>query len=354
MKKLLFILYVFCSIKSFAQIDTIGISQLGLKGNVKKVTEFTFKAIDKLGTIQKGEMVDDEFAIDDGFRKTNFSYSFNGNGQQVEHAKYWNPGSIKSIKNYYYINDHINSTLEKMIFSDATITIKEIFKYNIHDLVESCTRYRNNSLFEKYLYSYDEKNNIVKEVNINNNGEIDNEITYERAYSNGKEVYLKTIDSDYGTDVVQSKYDSIGRLIEEYVNYDNNRIKTIKYYYTDFNKIKSSVTFNNKSGKVDISSHYKYDDSYRLIEIKHILGDGKCETTSISYDGTIQKESISTANGNKIIRIKKEGNIINYTTNDNEFNYEYIFDKKGNWIKITEFKNTIPTFIRERTILYHI
>lgn len=352
MRKLLLIFFLICSIKSFAQIDTINITKLGLKGNIKKVTEFTFRAIDKLGTIQKGEMIDDKFAIDDEYRNTNFSYSFNENGQQIEHVKYWNPTSIQSIKNYSYLNGHIHETFEKMIFSDATITIKEIFKYNIHELVESYTKYRNNLLFERYLYIYDEKNNIIKELNINGDGEIDKEIIYEREYSKGKEVYLKKIDPDYGTDIKYAKYDSIGRLITKEVNYDNNFMLTIKYSYTDFDKIESVIECDNE-GKIVTITNYKYDNSYRPIEIKQTFSDGKCSTTYIVYDGVIQKESLYKYNGNKESKIIEEGNIINYKKNNNEFKYEYVFDKEGNWIKITEFKNTIPTIIRERTILYH-
>ena len=352
MRTLLFILFLIYSINSFAQIDTIGIARLNLKGNIKEVTEFTFKAIDNFGIIQKGEMVDDKFAIDSEYRKTNISYSFNENGQQLEYVKYWNPTSIKSLKTYSYLNGYINETFEKMSFSDATITIKEIFKYNSIGLVESCTVYRNNALFKKYLYNYDKKNNIIKELDINSDGEIDNETVYERVYSNGKEIYYKRNDSNYGVDIKQAKYDSIGRLITEEINYDNKFIRVMQYSYTDFGAIKSIVEYS-KDGEFVVSTNYKYDDLYRPIEIKQIFSDGTDFTQSIIFDGTLQKESLSKCNGDKETKIIERGNIIEYKKNNNDFKYEYVFDKEGNWIKIIEFKNTIPTIIRERTILYH-
>lgn len=352
MRKLLFIFLFIYSVKSSAQIDTISITRLNLNGNVKKVYEFTFNAIDKLGVIQKGEMVDEKFAIDKEYRKTNVSYSFNEKTFQTEYAEYWDPTSIKKIKHYSYLNGNISNTSEKMLFSDATITIKETFKYNGIGLVESCIRYRNDNLFEKYLYSYDTKNNITKEMNIDSNGDIEKETTYERRYLQGKEIFCKKNDPDYGIDIRETKYDSIGRLITEKVNYDNNFIRVIKYSYTDFNKIKSKIECN-EDGDLVVSTNYKYDDLHRLIEIKYIFSDGKCTTTSIVYDGDTQIESSTMYDGNKENKVIRQGNIIEYKKNNDTFKYEYIFDKKGNWTKITEFKNTIPTFIRERGILYY-
>ncbi len=352
MRKLLFILLIICSIKNFAQIDTINIDKLNLKGNIKEVTEFTFKAIDKFGIIQKGEMVDDKFAIDDEYRKTNITYSFDEHTQQIEYKEYWNPTSIKNIKTYSYQNGHIYETSEKMLFSDATIKIREIFKYNTLGLMESCTRYRNNALFEKYLYTYDEENNITKELNINSSGEIDKETIYEREYLQGKEIYLKESNSDGEVNIKQIKYDHFGRLEREYVNYNNDFIRTIKYSYTDFNKPESIIECDD-NGKSIVNTQYKYDDSCRPIEIKQIFSEGKPSITFITYEGTTIKESLSKYNGDKESKIINNGNIIKYQINNNEFQYEYIFDKEGNWIRITEFKNTVPTIIRERTILYH-
>jgi hypothetical protein len=352
MRKLLFIFLLICSIKSSAQIDTICITRLNLNGNVKKVSEFTFKAIDKLGTIQKGEMVDEKFSIDNEYRKTNISYSFNEKTLQTEYAEYWNPTSIKKIKNYSYLNGNISDTFEKMLFSDATITIKEIFKYNGIGLVESCIRYRNDNLFEKYLYTYDTKNNITKELNIDSNGDIEKETTYERRYMQGKEVFCKKIDPDYGIDIKETKYDSIGRLITEKINYDNNFIRVIKYSYTYFSKIKSKIEFN-EDGDLVVSTNYKYDDLHRPVEIKNVFSDGKCTTTSIVYDGDTLIESSTMSDGNKENKVIYQGNIIEYKKNNDTFKYEYVFDEKGNWTKMTEFKNTVPTFIRERRILYN-
>lgn len=352
MKNLFFIFLFICSVNSSAQIDTICINRLDLKGNVKKVSEFTFKAIDKLGVIQKGDMVDERFSIDDEYRKTNISYSFNENTLQTGYAEYWNPTSIKKVKNYSYLNGYINDTFEKIIFSDATITIKEVFKYNAKGLVESCIRYRNGDLFEKYMYSYDERNNIIKELNINSNGDIDNETTYERKYSQGKEVFYRKNDPEYGLDIKQTQYDSIGRIITEKVNYDNKFIRVIKYSYTDFNKIES-ITESNTDGEFIVSTNYKYDNLQRVIEIKYTFSDNKNKTISIIYKGDTQIQSLTSQNGDKEEKVIYQGNITEYKKNSDSYNYEYAFDEKGNWTKITEFKNTIPTYIRERSILYY-
>lgn len=352
MRKLFFIFLLICSVKSSAQVDTICITRLNLKGNVKKVSEFTFKAIDKLGVIQKGEMTDEKFVIDNEYRKTNVSYSFNEKTLQTEYVEYWDPTSIKKIKHYSYLNGNISDTFEKMLFSDVTITIKEIFKYNGTGLVESCIRYRNDNLFEKYLYAYDTRNNITKELNINSNGDIEKETTYERRYFQGKEVYCKKNDPDYGIDIRETKYDSIGRLITEKVNFDNNFIRVIKYSYTDFNKLKSKIE-RNEDGNLVVSTNYKYDDLQRPIEIKYVFNDGKCTTRSIVYDGDTQIQSSTIYDGNKENKVVRQGNIVEYKKNNDTFKYEYVFDKEGNWTKITEFKNTIPTLIRERSILYY-
>ncbi|HFA9664972.1 TPA: hypothetical protein WM907_001064, partial [Neisseria gonorrhoeae] len=72
-------------------------------------------------------------------------------------------------------------------------------------------------------------------------------------------------------------------------------------------------------------------------------------------EDTIIKENISTEDNEtsketyfKGLLVKKE------EPNGDVFEYKYTFDSKENWVKVIEYKNTIPIKMRVREIKYHI
>lgn len=353
MKQVFFIIFcIFSPILLNAQIDTIKIEKLCVKGKIQNIKEFTFKAINKMGNIVKGDICKDVFAIDDEYRKSNHSYSFDRSGNQIQKTKYWSPTSIKSTQIYTYLNGKIVESNEKMIFSDQTISIKRIFKYNISKLLSSCLRYRNGILLDKYVYEYDNKGNIVSEKQIDSEGNIRNSISSIFKYSGDKLIYSQKDDSEHGIDVKEYEYDSNGKIFIEKVNYDNDFIRTIKYSYND-GGLASAVYETDENGKFIIQTLYNYDNLNNVISENKMFFDNQKSSKEYSFEGNIKTEIYNTIEGKLEKRIYKDENIIKLEKGKCEYDYKYSFDDQGNWVKIIESKNTIPTLIRERIILYY-
>ncbi|MFA6923712.1 MAG: hypothetical protein WC223_05600 [Bacteroidales bacterium] len=112
-----------------------------------------------------------------------------------------------------------------------------------------------------------------------------------------------------------NKYDTLGNLIEQCIYDEVNKIMTDKFYY-------------------------KYDDYDNEIE-RHIY-DGKGKLIFIykaTYDDDDMKIEESTYRPDGSLYVK--------------YTYEYVFDEKKNWIKLTYLKNNIPDEISVRTINYY-
>ena len=353
MKKVFFIIFcIFSPVLLNAQIDTIRTEKLGVKGKIQNIKEFTFKAIDKMGNIVKGDMCEDVFAIDNEYRKSNHSYSFDRSGNQIQETEFWSPTSIKSTQIYTYLNGRIVESNVKTIFSDQTISVKWIFKYNINKLLSSSSRYRNGILLDKYVYEYDDRGNIVSEKQIDSEGNICNSISSIFKYSGDKLIYSKQDDSEHGIDVKEYEYDSKGQIFIKKVNYDNNFIRTIKYSYND-SGLTSAVYETDENGKFIVQTLYNYDSLNNVISENQTFFDNQKSSKEYSFEGNIKPEIYNTIEGKLEKRIYKNENIIKFEKDGCEYDYKYSFDNQGNWVKIIEFKNTIPTLIRERIILYY-
>lgn len=352
MKKALILILCLFTISLNAQIDTIKIEKLGVKGKIQNIKEFTFKAIDKSGNIMKGDMCEDVFAIDDKYRKSNHSFSFDRSGNQIQKTEFWSPTSIKLTQMYTYLNGRIVESNEKMIFSDQTISIKRIFKYNISRLLSSCSSYRNGILLDKYVYEYDDKGNVVSEKQIDSNGNISKSISSIFKYSGDKLIYSKKEDSEYGIDVKEYEYDSIGDIIKKKVNYNNRFIRTVMYSYNDKGLL-DKVYETDNNGKFIGQTLYNYDSLNNVISENQTFFDGQKSSKEYSFEGNLKTEIFNTIEGKLEKRIYKDENIIKLEKDGCEYDYKYSFDNQGNWVRVLESKNTIPTLIRERIILYY-
>lgn len=101
-------------------------------------------------------------------------------------------------------------------------------------------------------------------------------------------------------------------------------LEKTKMYFIKYDKNKNLIFDGNK---------YSYDNQNNLVKEVNFIG-----TINYLYD----------SNHNKIQRIYHTS----YSVIKSEFSY-ITFDKNGNWIKQIEFRDGIPRFITERTILYY-
>lgn len=353
-RKLFISLFLLTSQHVFCQLDTVSLNSLNLKGKVSKMTELTFSAIDSAGIIVKGNYLHEnyEFKIDSILYKnnTNCKLEFDKDGKRILKGIYNDYCYLYDITKYKYLNKQLREFNEISEYSDGTIYIKNICKYDNNNLI-SISTYRNDKLLYKKVYKYDEQNNIIEEASLENNGNITGKIS--RRYAGKKLVYEKKIDENNKTEKIY-KYDSSGKVVYSMSQYDDLKFET-KYEYSHN---LPTAEYSSRNGKPDVISNYEYID-------------GKIAKTILKYpndSAIIFVEEIKYQLNNITEIIRKEGNQTSKQVFDNnkniiklqiinnsdieEFTYEYLYDKNENWTRIIEYKNTIPLKIRERRIEY--
>lgn len=348
--------------KVSSQIDTISLSSINLKGNVKSVSEVTFSAKDSLDFVVKDEYLKEDwsFKVESQKPKTNFIYEFDKNGKNTRQVILPQKLSSNSITDFKYNNGVLIESLETMVFSDATIPVKKIYKYDNKENLTAIYTYRYDELLRKEMFKYDSDNNLIENIEIDKNGDIDSRINC--AYENNKKTFEKK-QNDNSTGENVFKYDSDGNLIYESFKWGkddptqndiffetkygyNNKQVTQKNQFRDgvatwkesFEYIDDKISKESKMFKQDSSTfsskNYKYEPN------------GSYVTETIEKDKKITEEYDKDKNPIRLFYSYNDGKI-------EEYIYQYTFDKNGNWNEIIEFKNTVPLKIRTRKIEYY-
>lgn len=367
--------------------DTISLKSLGLKGKVSSVSDFSFVAVDKNGIIVKGAEIesnpddkklkwDNSLYLDRNILsyywiiKCKYHFDIKGRNTRKEEYKSSKAKEPYRTYNYIYNNGRLSEVKQKTTFVEGYITIDS--KYTYEDKkVKQIDTYKNYQMWERTLFEYEEGN--LKSVKVfDSDADLSEMYVYE--YSGKKLVSARIVKMEYYEGEEKGHIKS-----EKIINFDNQGNEVYEYskyligdtYYIDeFNREYNSLGKKNKSvwewykykdgNKFDAdikNSKYLYDDKNRLIEIysyekEEIL----FNITKYKYsEDTIIEESISTEDNEisketyfKGLLIKKE------YPNGDVFEYKYTFDSKENWVKVIEYKNTIPIKMRVREIKYHL
>ena len=397
MKKILFYFVVYSFFIANAQeyktritinTDTISLKSLGLKGKVSSVSDFSFIAVEKNGSIIKGAEIESspddkklkwdnslywDMNILSSFWTIKHKYHFDIKGRNTQKEEY------KSSKakipydtyNYIYNNGRLDEVKEKITFVEGNITLDS--KYTYEDKkVKLKDTYRNYELWERTLFEYEDEN--LKSVKVfDSDADLSEMYVYE--YNGKKLLSARIVKVEYYENQEKGhikseeiiKFDNQGNEVYEYSKY----LIDDTYYINEFNTEYDSLGKKNKGlwewykykdgNKFDSHiniSKYLYDDKNRLIEIYSYKKEKTTPFNITKYEyseDTIIKESISTEDNEtsketffKGLLIKKED------PNGDVFEYKYTFDSKENWVKVIEYKNTIPIKMRVREIKYHI
>nr|DAD70616.1 MAG TPA: Prokaryotic membrane lipoprotein lipid attachment site [Siphoviridae sp. ctvod4] len=396
MKKILFY-FVICSFfisnaqeyKSRITIDTdtISLKSLGLKGKVSSVSDFSFVAIEKNGSIIKGAEI--ESSPDDkklkwdnslywdrnilsGFWTIKYKYYFDIKGRNTQKEEYRSSKAKNpyTTYNYIYSNGRLSEVKEKIIFVEGNITLDT--KYTYEDKrVKQIDTYRNYEMWKRTLFEYEEGN--LKSVKIfDSDADLSEMYVYEY---NGKILLsARIVKMEYYEEEEKGHIKS-----EEIIKFDNQGNEVYRYskyliedtyYINEFNTEYNSLGKKNKSvwewykykdgNKFDTHINiykYIYDDKNR---IKEVYSCKKDETpfniTKYEYsEDTIIEENLSTEDNETSKETYFKGLLIKKKEpNGDVFEYKYTFDSKENWVKVIEYKNTIPIKMRVREIKYHI
>lgn len=337
--------------------DTIAINRLHLKGNVKSFKEFTYKCAEQIdGVIATSFEKETDFYEECHDYETNHAYYFDLKGKMIQSDSYDSPTRIAPSTVISYDQDRVTLVASTYHFSDVgTKTAKTVFKYNEKGLLVQSSLYAiMGTLASRTIYNYDSNGNLLKSIEYDNDGDIYEVSVYEYKYDDAGKITYKqrTTDSRYNEErTIDTEWrDSNGRLIHS-------------------KNLSAGILWDN--------SYYTYNDAGLLTRIinKRFGENGPYGKTEYSYDGdklilvveTYPRWSITKKYNGAIIKTERyeDGKLKDKKTYVNErlteielpdgstYTYEYKDDSKGNWIQAIERKNSIPTLMKKRTILYY-
>ena len=136
-------------------------TDLNLKGKVKTLTETMFKAVDKFGEIQKGEIQGKDIIL------------FNDKGNRIEY-NYYNSDDGRLSENDIFKYDDKGNKLEKTSYnSDGSLAYKYTYKYDDNGNNIEYNRYKSDgSLMFKNKYKYDDKGNQIESNSYTSDGSL--------------------------------------------------------------------------------------------------------------------------------------------------------------------------------------
>jgi antitoxin component YwqK of YwqJK toxin-antitoxin module len=277
-------------------------------------------------------------------------------------------GEIKTISMTVYRSkmdgDNIKllsiSQLQKSSFNEAGYMNATEYQMNSLSMGEGPKR--------KIVYESDKDNNVVKETAYKNGTE---GMSTLYIYKDGQLVeakYYEGGDQHLGTQYLS--YDANGnKLTSNSKGPDGNSLQKFEFTYTKDNKLASSketkgeelvryTKYEYLSEKEEKTIHIDTEEEKETISSYSIdtYDDNKNLLSSIDYtaDGKIERKHLNEYNDQGEITLRQvfdaEGNEEKY----NYMRYQYLHDKKGNWIQKVEFlKNGNSLDATKREIEYY-
>lgn len=303
-----------------------------LNGKVRVFSEYSYKAIEKFGVVEKAARERSSYPYEDIY------IEFDKKGNPLEEVKYKSDGRIESMSVCKY--DSKGNSIESVHYGrDSVFDSRYTYKYNKKNLILQVVKYGlDNNILNKTNFKYNGKDQLIEEIELGPKDNVESKNTYK--YDNeGNKIEVDT-------------YTSIGKLKERNTyKYDNHG-----------NMIQNSVYMSN--GYLSENRIYKFDKYGNQIEnIQY--EDGNITSKYISkYDKDRKKieseKYLPVMTSRVIYKYDDYGNIIeeegNYTmsthTFDSKTTFEYEYDRSKNWIKRIEFEDGVAKYIVERNIEY--
>ena len=225
MKKIILATLSVLSLVSYGQLEKKSekkndLTEENLKGKVKSIKETTYKAVDKFGQIEKGDVLNNYFNI------------YNEKGNKIEDNFYDSDGNLSSKDTYEY--DEKGNKIEKNVYdSNGRFHSKYTYKYDEKgNMIEDNVYDSNGRLYFKKTYKYDEKGNKIEENWYNSDGRLHSKYTYKY--------------DEKGNNIEENYYNSNGRLYEKHTykyEYDknNNWTQRIEYKNTIPHRITEKI-----------------------------------------------------------------------------------------------------------------
>lgn len=281
-------------------LDTVSLSSEELKGNVRRVNMQMYKAVIIGGKVQAGELWPGFFQyVDEDSPElpvTEYSYEYDRKGRMTRQLR------MKYLTTYTYnsggqlVERRLQNTDEN-IDAEYRPLQKTVFSYE-NNAVASCTFYSNNQLTGREVYLYDSRGNLIS---------------------------ITTFDENFtplNTATARFEYDTLGRLIYKEFSEPGPEPRTVSYTYYSNGEIKTET-------------------------ITHQDG----ESYTNEYEKGFQERPIYMTGNPKYV----DGKVVEWKSDDNSdvCTYKYIYDRRGNWTELIEYKNGQPTVMLKRDIEYY-
>ncbi len=264
------------------------------------------------------------------------------------------------IKSGSILYDEKGNIIGSEVYNDGKLSAKYVRKYNNQGkLIDETSYDAFGNIIENTTHTYDEKGNAVEFNQKSRTFEYNTSSRYDNKGNLIQQIVSSSTFKQPVTKTFTYRFDSKGRKIEE-VNSQNPQRPIIYTYEKKGNVIKK-----------EIDHMFKYDVNGNTLEETEIDSEGNIRSKIIcKYDSEGNNiEKITTTNygednitENKVEnKYDKNGNIVETedswkTRNYNKvvkYKYTYEFDKVGNWVKQTEFKDDKKSHELERTIEYY-
>jgi len=273
-----------------------------LKGVVKSVTWYTYKGVVKMGLPEKDSL------------ESKTIYKYDTNGHKTEEAIYRPDGSLTWKYSHIFDDDgrETSSSIQKtMKTTSSTYSFKADYKGSGHEAT-STTENQPGITTTSYKYTLDDGGKIT---------EMD-------LYKSDGSLISKNM----------RKYDANGNLIESdsYDNGGNNAGKST-FVYDDKGNLTVSSNYNSSGVLVVRTIFTQYDNTGEYNE--------ETFTSPIFKYHHLYKHD-DKGNMTEMKVLNKDGSTLDFT-------YQYEYDKMGNWIRKTVFKDDKLQSILEQEIQYY-
>ena len=263
------------------------------------------------------------------------------NQSQVKTKNIWSPeitklkGNVKTVKVSVYEAIDESGTVTKGRLNHTLIS-----KYDRSGNKTETLRFdTGGGLTEMYRYKYDSYNNLIEPSSFNSAGNQIQKDTYrydENRYLIENEKHNHFLNQHTTS---YCEYDKKGREKKVIRCDSDGEIQATRTFSYDSQGNKSQ-TFEDIEYGYRSSSKYVYDANANEIESFDYDSEGRIKTRhATAYDH----------NNNIIKRVSYNSDGSVHRSNG----YAYRYDRKGNWIRKTEYQNNIPEAIRIREIEYY-
>lgn len=305
---------LYCGIPSSIYHERTDIEKEGLKGKVKSVNQTEYNGQKPSGVLVKREVL--------GYNDTKYDeYGYAVENRARRYDEEMNYEIATTYVNKYNTD---GKRVEWCAYNDKdTLLVQHIYKYNSKgDIIEHAVYKPKGRLNLKYKFEYDSKRNIVNSYTYNSYETITNHYTFD--------------------------YDKNGNMVESNGYYDaESRSSTLIYKYDEKGNIVEQIFFNSIVHEEATQTRWKniYDEKGNLTE-----------AYLLSPMDSFEKKYLYKHNAKGDITEEYVADYVNDTEVTQQ--YEYKYDKHGNWIQIvtaTSSKETsIPYIeIKERVIEYY-